>query len=157
MPRWSKARAHDCDALAKNDDRETRSGSVNRAPKLVGIALLALCTASFALAKDKKPKPGLLTGTWECMSHGSSQGDLPFTLHLEQDKKNISGSVSSPMGGTQISSGTYVKKTLEVHLDTPQGGYTLTAKFKNGQLTGEWSSDEEKGKWEGKKQAKASQ
>jgi hypothetical protein len=118
----------------------------------VGICLMVLCVASFALAKDKKPKPGPITGTWECTAHGSSQGDMPFTLYLEQAKEDVTGSVSSPMGGTQISSGTYKKKVLEIHIDAPQTTYRLTAKLKKGQLTGEWSGDTEKGTWEGKKQ-----
>jgi hypothetical protein len=114
---------------------------------------MVLCLASFVLAKEKKPKPGPTTGTWECTAHGSSQGDLPFTLYLEQAKEDVTGSVSSPMGGTQISSGSYKKKILEIHIDAPQTTYRLTGKLKKGQLTGEWSSgDTEKGTWEGKKQ-----
>lgn len=49
----------------------------------VGVCLAILCMASLGLAKEKKPKPGPMTGTWECTSHGGSQGDTPFTLYLE--------------------------------------------------------------------------
>jgi hypothetical protein len=45
---------------------------------------------------------------------------------------------------------------LEIHLDTPQGNYTLMAKYNKGALSGTWSSDSDKGSWEGKK-ATASQ
>jgi hypothetical protein len=42
---------------------------------------------------------------------------------------------------------------LEIHIDTPQGGYVLMGKFeKGGKLEGNWASDTEKGVWEGKKQ-----
>jgi hypothetical protein len=125
-------------------------------PKLAVVCLLALCMGSLALANEKKPKPAPMTGTWECVSHGGSQGDMPFTLYLAQDKENVTGSVSSPIGGTQISSGTYKKKYLEIHIDTPQGNYLISGKFEKGQLAGNWSSDNEKGTWEGKKQAAAS-
>jgi hypothetical protein len=121
--------------------------------RLAGICLAVFCAASLAVAKEKKPKPGPLTGTWECMSHGSSQGDMPFTLYLEQTKDVVTGSVSSPIGGTQISSGSFKKKSLEIDINTPQGDYKLTGKLKKGQLSGEWSSENEKGTWQGKKQA----
>lgn len=117
------------------------------------ICLTLLCLAASAPAKEKKSKPGPLTGTWECNSHGGSQGDMPFTLYLQQSGQTVTGSVESPLGGTEITSATFKKKALEIHLDTPQGNYLLTAKFKKGMLTGEWSHDPEKGAWEGKKQA----
>jgi len=124
--------------------------------KLTVVCLAVLCVASLALANDKKPKPGPLTGTWECTSHGGSQGDMPATLYLEQNRDVVTGSVSSPMGGTQITSASFKKNVLEIQIDTPQGAYHITAKLKKGQLTGEWSTDNEKGTWEGKKQAPAS-
>ena len=123
--------------------------------KLAVVCLLALCMGSLAAAKDKKPKPGPLTGTWECTSHGGSQGDLPFTLYLEQQKEDISGSVSSPIGGTQITSGSFKKKVLEIRLETPNGNYLLTGKLNKGALSGNWSTENEKGTWEGNKQAAA--
>lgn len=120
----------------------------------LAVCLAVLCLASLGVAKEKKPKPGKLTGTWECMSHGSSQGDLPFTLYLEQTKETVAGSVSAPMGSTEITSATYRKKTLEIRIDTPQGNYLVTAKLKQAQLSGTWSVDTgEKGTWEGKKAA----
>ena len=120
----------------------------------LAVCLAVLCLASLGVAKEKKPKPGKLTGTWECVSHGSSQGDMPFTLYLEHSKETVTGSVSSPMGGTQITSASYKKKTLEIRIDTPMGNYMLTAKLKKDQLNGAWSVDTgEKGTWEGKKAA----
>ncbi len=124
--------------------------------KLIGLCLVVLLLATVTMAKSKKPKPGPLTGTWDCMSHGGPQGDLGFTLYLEQNKDIVTGSVSSPIGSTEISSGTFKKKALEIHLDTPQGTYLLTAKLKKAQLAGEWSHDTEaKGTWQGKKQPEA--
>lgn len=125
--------------------------------KMVPIVLtLSLAfAATFAQGQAKKPKPGPLTGTWECTAHGGSQGDMPFTLYLEQTKDTLTGSVSSPMGGTEISAGTMKKNDVEIHIDTPQGNYQLTGKLKKGELSGKWSSDTENGTWEGKKQATA--
>src|SRR3990170_1029772 len=123
----------------------------------MGICLVVLSLASLILAAEKKVKPGPLTGTWECMSHGSSQGDMPFALYLEQNKEDVSGSVSSPIGGTQISSGAFKKKKLEIQIVAPGVTYTVAGKLRKGQLSGEWSNDGgEKGTWEGKKQPPAS-
>ncbi|MGD0923351.1 MAG: hypothetical protein ABSA70_16545 [Terriglobia bacterium] len=120
----------------------------------LAVCLAVLCLASLGVAKEKKPKPGKLTGTWECVSHGGSQGDMPFTLYLEHSKETVTGSVSSPMGGTQITSASYKKKTLEIRIDTPMGNYLLTANLKKDQLNGAWSIDTgEKGTWEGKRAA----
>ena len=115
---------------------------------IIGIGLALCLAASLAMAKDRK---GLMTGTWDCQAHGGSQGDMAFTLFLQQDKENVDGSISSPIGGTQISSGTFKRNLLEIHLDTPQGAYVLMAKFEKGKLSGTWSSDNDKGIWEGTK------
>ena len=120
----------------------------------LAVCLAVVCLASLGVAKEKKPKPGKLTGTWECVSHGGSQGDMPFILYLDHSKETVTGSVSSPMGGTQITSASYKKKTLEIRIDTPMGNYLLTAKLKKDQLNSPWSIDTgEKGTWEGKKAA----
>lgn len=117
---------------------------------VAGLIMLTLATS--ALAAEKKHKPGPLTGTWECQSHGSPHGDMPFTLILEQNGHVVTGSLESPLGGTGITSATFKKKVLEIHLETPDGDYTLTAKLKRDKLTGEWTHDPEKGTWEGSKQ-----
>jgi hypothetical protein len=113
----------------------------------IGLALLFAATA--AMAKERK---GPMTGTWDCQAHGGSQGDVAFTLFLQQNNETIDGSVSSPIGGTEISSGTFKKNMLEIHLDTPQGNYVLMGKFNKGTLAGTWTTDSDKGVWEGKKQ-----
>ena len=112
-------------------------------------AVFILCVASLAMAKGQK---GVMTGTWDCQAHGGNQGETSFTLFLQQDKEIVDGSFSSPIGGTQISSGAFKRNLLEIHIDTPQGSYTLMAKFSKGALSGSWTSDTEKGIWEGKKQ-----
>jgi len=126
---------------------------MNRKLTLIAVCPMLLLASSFAMSGDSKAKSGPITGTWECQSHGSSQGDMAFTLYLTQNKEVVDGSVSSPIGGTQISSGTFKSNMLEIHIDTPQGNYVIMGKYKKGELSGTWSSDSEKGTWEGKKQA----
>ncbi len=116
----------------------------------IGMGLAILLGASVLIAKDKK---GNLTGTWDCQAHGGSQGDMAFTLFLQENKEIVDGSISSPIGGTQITSGTFKRNILEINLDTPQGAYVLMGKLEKGKLSGTWSSDSDKGSWEGKKQA----
>jgi len=128
---------------------------MNRKLTLVAVCLTVLLTSSLAAAGGKKSKGGPITGTWECQAHGGSQGDMAFTLYLTQNKEVVDGSVSSPMGGTQISSGTYKRNMLEIHIDTPQGNYVLMGKYKKGTMNGTWSTDSDKGTWDGKKQVEA--
>ncbi len=122
----------------------------------VAVCIAILCMAGLSLAKAKKPKAEPLTGTWECTSHGGAQGDMPFTLHLEQNNETVTGSVSSPMGSTEIGSATFKNKSLEIHIDSPDGEYLLTGKMiKKGEMSGQWSHEDLKGTWEGKLQAQA--
>jgi len=114
----------------------------------VGLTLSLL--ASMTLGNDKESP---ITGTWDCQSKGGPQGDMPFTLSLEQSGENVDGSVSSPIGGTQISSGSFKGNTLEIHIDSPDGSYVLIAKYDKDTLSGTWSIGNDKGTWEGKKQA----
>ena len=133
---------------------------MKRVLSLAGVGFVILSIAGLALAKDEKTEPGLLTGTWECTSHGGphagEQDETPFTLELEQNGEKVSGSVSSPHGGMDITSATFRNDVLEIHLDTPDGDYVLTAKLKDGQLSGQTSHDgNPAGKWEGKKAKKS--
>ena len=129
---------------------------MKRAWSLAGVGFVILSIVGLALGKDEKAEPALLTGTWECASHGGEQGETPFTLELEQNGEKVTGSVSSPQGGMEITSATFRNDFLEIHLDTPDGNYVLTAKLKDGQLSGQTSHDgNPAGKWEGKKAKKS--
>ncbi|MBI4166975.1 MAG: hypothetical protein HY508_14715 [Acidobacteria bacterium] len=125
-----------------------------RKSRLLSTLCLITLVAFGALgsSSEKKPSPGPLSGTWECMSHGRPQGDMAFTLYLEQDKEIVTGSVSSPIGGDEITSGSFKRKLLELQIDTQQGKYVIMGKLEKGQFTGTWTLDNgEKGTWEGKK------
>lgn len=123
---------------------------------VLSAAVLALLTAvAYTQGAEKKSKPGPLTGTWECTAHGGPQGDVPFTLTLEQAGEQVTGSVESPMGGTELTTATFKNKRLEIHIDTSEGNYVLTGLLKKGKLAGDWKHDPDKGTWEGSKQAPA--
>ena len=103
-----------------------------------GIGIAILFAASLAMAKDRK---GPMTGTWECQAHGGSQGDMAVTHYLEQNKENVDGTISSPIGETQISSGTFKKGVIELRFETPQCIYVLTGNVKKNVMTeGQWAT-----------------
>lgn len=100
----------------------------------------------------QKKSGGPLTGTWECMSHGSAQGDLAFTLYLEHNKEIVTGSISSPLGSGEVTSGSLKDKFMELQIETPNGIYVVLGKLEKGGMTGTWSlNNGEKGTWEGKR------
>lgn len=116
---------------------------------LAGIAILL--APRFVPASDTN---GPITGTWQCQAKGGSQGDTPFTLYLQQSGESIEGRVDSPLGDTDITSGSFKDGVLEIHIDSSDGNYLLKAKFDKGTLSGTYSKDNEtQGTWEGKKQA----
>ncbi len=119
---------------------------------VMAVLLAVLGLAISAAGAEKKPKPGPLTGTWECISEGGSQGEMPFTLYLQQDKEVVTGSASAPIGSAEITSASFRENVVEIHIDTTQGNYVIMGKLNKGQLSGTWSVDTgDKGTWEGKK------
>ncbi len=121
--------------------------------RALGVSLLLLVVAGLVLANDSKQDP--LTGTWDCVAHGLSQGDTPFTLYLTASPEGITGSVDSSMGSTELSSVTLKNEALEIRIDSPQGTYVLKATYKKGQLVdGRVETPaNEKGTWDGKKKS----
>jgi hypothetical protein len=126
---------------------------MNRLGICITICLATVGLAGVAQAKEKSLKAGPLSGTWECTSHGGSRGDMAFTLDLQQEKDTVAGSVTSPIGSADLSNASFKNKTLEIQIESDSGDYVLTAKLKDGKLSGEWTHGNENGTWEGKKQA----
>ena len=123
---------------------------MKRTLMLLGLTGLSMSLfAGRAIAKDRESP---LTGTWDCQSKGGPDGDMPFTLYLQQEGENVNGSVSSPLGDAPLSAGTFKQGTLEIEIDTPEGNYYLKATLDNRTLSGTWSYNNEKGTWEGKKE-----
>jgi len=115
------------------------------------ICMTLVLWAGIGIASDND-QDGPLTGTWTCESKGGSLGDLPFTLYLQQHGEDVDGSISSSMGDTPLSYGTFKQDTLEVHIEVPDGNYILTGKMDGQRLSGTWTyGKNDKGTWEGKK------
>lgn len=113
-----------------------------------------LCVLVFAAALQAKDKTNTnpLVGTWNCTAQGGENGNMPFTIYLEQSGQGYTGSVSAPQGDAPISSITFKDNQLKIVINTSEDDYSLTATLANGKLSGEWYRDGQKqGSWHGKK------
>lgn len=110
--------------------------------------------AIFAVTLRAKPKAAgsPVVGTWKCVAHGGPNGEIPFTLYLQQSGESLTGTISAPQGDADLTSVIFKNNRIKITIDTDEHNYTLTATLADGKLTGEWSRDGQKeGTWEGKK------
>ncbi len=116
-------------------------------------AFCLLLAASGAMAHNNNTAKEPLTGTWQCIAHGATNGDLPFTLHMDQhNSKHIYGWVTARQGTTDLTVVHSKRNHLQIEIDTDQNQYALTGVIKGNQLSGTWKQNgQEKGAWEGKK------
>ena len=112
---------------------------------LTCVSLVALVGLTTAFARGRNSN---VSGVWDCHSKGGNLGDMTFTLNLQQDKENVDGTITSPLGSTQVTLGTFKHYQLELHFDMPQGNYTLVGTLENGKIYGTWSMDSDKGAWD---------
>ena len=125
------------------------------------LSLLVVAIAIEARTEKEKTELTSVTGRWECIAHGSPQGDVPFTLTLHQDKETVTGAIATADGELQIKSGSFKNATLEIRCETDQAKYVVTGKLGARQLSGHWSKTvnpgagddqggDQEGEWEGK-------
>ena len=116
------------------------------------IPVLCVLALGVTLYGQNRSSNSPIVGTWNCVAHGSENGDLPFTLYIEHSSEGYTGSVSAPQGDADLTTVTFKGNQLKITIDTGEDDYTLTATLADGKLAGEWSKDaEKKGAWEGKK------
>ena len=95
---------------------------------------------------------GPLSGIWEGDIHGFPQGDFPFTISFQQTGEDVKGVFALFFGGGAFKSSTFRNNNLALHLDTPLANFVFNAQYKDGSISGTWSTDEgSKGTWEAKK------
>jgi len=118
---------------------------------LAVVVICCLLIPGVAMAKSKQSTP--LTGTWDCVAHGLSNGDVNFTLYLTQKEDNsVTGWVASPLGSADLTSIVVKDNNLEILIDAPHATYHLSGKCEKNQVSGTWSKDSSPtGKWEGRK------
>jgi hypothetical protein len=88
-----------------------------------------------------------LSGEWEAVADAQGQ-PFPFTLTLKIDGEKVSGSSSSQLGDSVISTGTWKDGRLNFQMDSPNGVVTLSATVIEGKLSGEFDyAGQLQGKW----------
>jgi hypothetical protein len=121
------------------------------------LMFFAIGSLSARPQKDAKSNP--LAGAWDCVAHGSVQGDVPFTLTLKQDQDSLTGSITTADGELNFTSASYKDGALEIVMDTPDAKYTVNGKLDGDKLSGQWSKEGDDGKqggpWEGKRSTAA--
>jgi len=104
----------------RNQKTFERSAHMKGTLALVGICLLVAAAANLAVGEGNEPKPGPLTGTWECVAHSSVQGDVPSTLKLEQIREAVSGTLTNSSGDYPLSSASYNKGGVRIPSRCPR-------------------------------------
>lgn len=129
--------------------------------KLTRLAILlpplVLTAACLAVGAQNDTSP--LAGAWDCVAHGTVQGDVPFTMTLKQDKESLTGTIHTADFDLEISSGSYKDGVFEVVLNAPDAKYTVKGKVDGNKLSGRWTKEgddgNQDGPWEGKRSAGA--
>lgn len=93
------------------------------------------------------PAPDLLSGEWDAAADAQGQA-FPFTLTLKVDGEKVTGSSSSQLGESTISTGSWKEGKLAVILDGGNGQVALIATLVDGKLVGDYDYNGQlQGKW----------
>jgi hypothetical protein len=110
-------------------------------------------TASFSAAGKnltvdfRKSVADEISGDWDAIADAGGQ-PFPFTLVLKLDGDKVTGSSSSQLGTSNISSGTWKDGKLSVLLDSGAGQIVLAASIVDGKLSGDYDfAGQSSGKW----------
>jgi hypothetical protein len=88
-----------------------------------------------------------LPGEWEAVADANGQ-PFPFLLVLKLDGEKVTGTSSSQLGDSNISSGSWKDGRLAFALEGPNGTVTMSATVVEGKLTGEFDfAGQLQGRW----------
>src|SRR5260370_23973067 len=102
--------------------------------KLVGELTVDGQTGAVALRRAAKDE---LSGEWDAAADAQGQ-PFPFTLTLKVDGEKVTGSSSSQLGTSTISSGNWKDGKLALVLESGNGQIALMATLDNGKLVGDY-------------------
>jgi hypothetical protein len=89
----------------------------------------------------------LLSGEWDAAADAQGQA-FPFTLTLKVDGEKVTGSSSSQLGESTISSGTFKDGKMALVLDGTNGQVALMGSVVDGKLVGDFDyAGQMQGKW----------
>jgi len=98
--------------------------------------------------KPSEPAAGdVLSGVWDAAADAQGQA-FPFTLTLKLDGEKVTGSSSSQLGDSTISTGSFKDGKLAVVLEGGNGQIALIATIVDGKLVGDYDfAGQLSGKW----------
>jgi hypothetical protein len=96
----------------------------------------------------KKAAPlDILSGDWDAVADAQGQ-PFPFSLTLKLDGEKVTGSSSSQLGTSTVSTGTWKDGKLAVMLESGSGQIALVATMVDGKLSGDYDfAGQLSGKW----------
>jgi hypothetical protein len=110
----------------------------------VGTALDAGKTPAVEMRKVKADE---ISGEWDAAADVQGQ-PFPFTLSLKVEGEKVTGSSSSQLGTSTISSGAWKEGKLAIVLDSANGAIGLIATLTDGKLVGDYDyAGQLQGKW----------
>jgi len=93
------------------------------------------------------PAADVISGEWDAVADAGGQ-PFPFTLVLKLDGDKVTGSSSSQLGTSNISTGTWKDGKLAVVLESGSGQILLTATIVEGKFSGDYDfAGQSSGKW----------
>ncbi|HSE31961.1 MAG TPA: hypothetical protein VLA93_10295 [Pyrinomonadaceae bacterium] len=115
--------------------------------KITGDVVNGARKGTVELKKVTPPAPVNLNGEWEAVADANGQ-PFPFTLVLKIEGENVTGSSSSQLGESQISSGSWKDGQLTFTLEGQNGAIAMTATVIEGKLSGVFDyAGQLQGKW----------
>ncbi len=124
-------------------------GSAPMSFKKNGDVLVATFTeAGKNLTVDfRKAAADDISGEWDAVADANGQA-FPFTLTLKIDGEKVTGSSSSQLGTSNISTGTWKDGKLSFVLEGGSGQITMAATILDGKLSGDFDfAGQMSGKW----------
>lgn len=115
--------------------------------KITGDVVNGARKGTVELKKVAAPAPINLTGEWEAVADANGQ-PFPFALTLKVEGEKVTGSSSSQLGDSSISTGTWKDGQLTFTLEGQAGAITMTAAVIDGKLSGVFDyAGQMQGKW----------
>jgi hypothetical protein len=137
--------------LQLRDDKlagEWKAGAKTRAVEFQKVPAAPTDPAVAEVKKPAEPATAdLLSGEWDAAADAQGQA-FPFTLTLKLDGDKVTGSSSSQLGNSTISSGSWKDGKLAVVLEGGNGQVALIATIVDGKLVGDYDfAGQLSGKW----------
>jgi len=112
--------------------------------KLVGELVVDGKTGAVELRKVAKDE---ISGDWDGVADAQGQ-PFPFTLSLKLDGEKVTGSSSSQLGTSSISTGSWKDGKLAFVLEGGSGQIAMAATMIDGKLSGDYDfAGQSSGKW----------